>query len=79
MVDGPPPELSPVADCGLSADVGDPVGRAAGFSAPDGSAAGLVAVVPVVGGDDASRVAGADGSAGADVAPTALLKCMTGG
>jgi len=63
MADGPPPELSPVADCGLSADVGDPVGRAAGFCAPDGSAAGLVGC--------------ADGSEG--VASTVVPKCMTGG
>jgi hypothetical protein len=65
MVDGPPPELSPVADCGLSADVGDPVGRAAGFCAPDGPAAELAGC--------------ANGSAGVDVALTASLKCMTGG
>jgi hypothetical protein len=64
MIDGPPPELSPVADCGLSADAGDPSGRAAGFCAPDSSVAGLI---------------GADGSAGVDIAATALLKCMTGG
>jgi hypothetical protein len=65
MVEGPPPELSPVTDCGLSADVGDPVGRAPRFCAPDGSAAGLADC--------------ADGSAGVDVASTALLKRMTGG
>jgi hypothetical protein len=65
MVDSPRPELSPVADCGLIADVGDPSGRAAGFCAPDSSAARLVGC--------------ADGSAGVDVALTALLKCMTGG
>jgi hypothetical protein len=66
MVDSPRPDLSPVADCGLIADVGDPAGRAAGFSAPDSSAAGLVGF--------------ANGSAGVDVALTALLlKCMTGG
>jgi hypothetical protein len=65
MVDGPPPELSSIADCGLSADVGDPVGRVARFCVPGRSAAGLVG--------------GADGSAGVDIALTALLKCMTGG
>jgi hypothetical protein len=65
MVDGPPPELSPIADRELSADVGDPVGRVARFCAPGGSAAGLVGC--------------ADDSAGVDVALTALLKCMTGG
>jgi hypothetical protein len=65
MVDGPPPELSPVADRALSADVGDPVGRAAGFCAPDAPAAGLAGC--------------ADGSAGVGVASTAWPKCMTGG
>jgi hypothetical protein len=64
MVDGPPPVLSPVADCGLSADAGDPVGRPARFCAPDGPAAGLVGC--------------ADGLVGVDVASVALLKCMTG-
>jgi len=65
MADGPPPEFPLIADYGLSADVDDPVGRAAGFRAPDGLAAGLVGC--------------ATGSAGADVALTALLKCITGG
>jgi hypothetical protein len=65
MVDCPLLELSPVADCRLSADAGDPVGRAAGFCAPDSPAAGLGGC--------------ADGSAGVDVALTAVLKCMTGG
>jgi len=65
MVDGPPPVLLAVAAYGLLEGVGDPVGRAAGFCAPDGSAAGLAGC--------------ADGSAGVGVASTALLKCMTGG
>jgi hypothetical protein len=64
MVDRPP-ALSPVADYGLPPGVAGPVGRATGFCALDGSAAGLAGC--------------ADGSAGVDVAPTALLKCMTGG
>jgi hypothetical protein len=55
----------PVADCGLSADAGDPAGRAAGFRAPDSPAAGLIGC--------------ADGSPGTGVAPTALPKCATGG
>jgi len=65
MVNGPPLELSPVADRALSADACDPAGRAAWFCAPDGPAAGLADC--------------ADGCAGTDVAPTALLKCATGG
>jgi hypothetical protein len=65
MVEAPPPGLSPVAGCVLSADVGDPVGRAARSCAPDGSAAELKGC--------------ADGFAGVDVASTAFLKCMVGG
>jgi hypothetical protein len=65
MIEGPPPELAPVAGCRLSADAGDPAGRAARSCAPDGPAAELIGC--------------ADGFAGGDVASTAFLKCMTGG
>jgi hypothetical protein len=38
MAEGPPLDLSAVADCGFSADADDPAGRAVGFCTPDSSA-----------------------------------------